>query len=150
MRPIPQGPLDNIDCYYSPQDRLDKFDDEYSRDWYLTIKLDIRISVKKNRKIAVDYSESRDVKILNLGPMARNYTFFNILGSRLPADPAGVQGVLRGSMNSPDTSGGRLILWNQPFQSRVYMHGPAIIALERVIKIKRYFFYRFFLFIKKS
>jgi hypothetical protein len=71
------------------------------------------------------------MKLLNLGPIARNFSFFSILSHRIPsADAATIQNVIRTEMNSPDTAGGRLVLWNQPFQSRVYLHGPSIIALE--------------------
>ena len=130
-RPIPQGPLDNIELYHRSPDRKDGFDNHYSRDWYLVIQLDITIALQKQRKFKIDYTISRDVKLLNLGPIARNYTLFSINGQRIPTgDAATIQGRLRQEMNSPVRPGGRLILWNMPFQSRVYMHGPTIINLE--------------------
>ncbi|MBU1107421.1 MAG: hypothetical protein KKB51_12180, partial [Candidatus Riflebacteria bacterium] len=130
-RPIPQGPLDDPESYHRPPDRKLGFDDHYSRDWYLVIQLDITVALQKQRTFKVDYTISRDVKILNMSPIARNYTMFSILGHRIPTgDPARVQEVLRNEMNMPDRAGGRLILWNMPFQSRVYMHGPAIINIE--------------------
>lgn len=131
LRPIPQGALDDDANYHHSPDRTTKFDNNYSRDWYLTIQLDVTVSLQKQRKFKIDYTISRDVKMLNLGPMARNYTVFSILGHRIPTgDPARVQEVLRHEMNMPDRAGGRMFLWNTPFQSRVYLHGPSIIALE--------------------
>jgi hypothetical protein len=131
LRPIPQGPLDDQANYHHSPDRINKFDDHYSRDWYLTIQLDVTIALEKRRKFKIDYTISRDVKLLNLGPIARNYTMFSILGHRIPTgDSATIQSALRNEMNMPDRPGGRLFLWNLPFQSRVYLHGPSIIALE--------------------
>ncbi|KAF1080983.1 MAG: hypothetical protein GQF41_2797 [Candidatus Rifleibacterium amylolyticum] len=130
-RPIPNGPLDDPENYHRSPDRTKGFDDHYSRDWYLVIQLDITIALQKQRKFKVDFTISRDVKLLNLGPIARNYSMFSILGHRIPSgDPASVQAALRNEMNMPDRAGGRLILWNMPFQSRVYLHGPAIVNLE--------------------
>lgn len=131
LRPIDQGPLNDPKNYYRSPDRTNGFDNQYSRDWYLTLQIDVTVALQKRRKLKIDYSISRDVKLLNLGPIARNFTLFSILTHRIPsADPATIQNVIRTEMNSPDTPGGRLVLWNQPFQSRVYMHGPSIIALE--------------------
>ena len=131
LRPIDQGPLNDPASYYRSPDRTEPFDNTYSRDWYLTLKLDVTIALHKKRTLKIDYTISKDVKLLNLGPMARNFSLFSILSHRIPsADAATVQNVIRNEMNSPDTQGGRLILWNQPFQSRVYLHGPSIIALE--------------------
>lgn len=131
LRPIPNGPLDAADNYYHSPDRTDNFDNNYSRDWYLTLQIDVTVSLQKRRKLKLDYTISRDIKLLNMGPIARNYTMFSILGHRIPSgDPATVQQVLRNEMNLPDKAGGRLFLWNMPFQSRVYIHGPSIIALE--------------------
>lgn len=130
-RPIPQGPLDDITWYHRSPDRKDGFDNHYSRDWYLVIQLDITVALQKQRKFKIDYTISRDVKLLNLGPIARNYTLFSINGHRIPkGDAATVQATLRHEMNMPNSPGGRLILWNTPFQSRVYLHGPSIINLE--------------------
>lgn len=130
-RPIPQGPLDNPDNYHHSPDRITKFDDQYAKDWYLTLQLEVTVSLEKRRKIKIDYTISRDIKLLNMGPIARNYSLFSIIGHQLTSsDPATVQGILRNEMNTPDAAGGRLFLWNMPFQSRVYMHGPSIIALE--------------------
>jgi len=130
-RPIPNGPLDDPEAYHRSPDRSKGFDDHYSRDWYLVVQLDITIALQKQRKFKIDFTISRDVKLLNLSPMARNYTMFSILGHRIPSgDAAGIQAALRNEMNMPDRAGGRLILWNMPFQSRVYLHGPAIINIE--------------------
>jgi hypothetical protein len=131
LRPIDQGPLNDPANYYRSPDRTDPFDNAYSRDWYLTLKLDVTVALHKKRTLKIDYTISKDVKLLNLGPVGRNFSLFSILTHRIPsADAATVQNVIRNEMNSPDTQGGRLILWNQPFQSRVYLHGPSIIALE--------------------
>ncbi|GAB4270957.1 MAG: hypothetical protein Kow0029_08220 [Candidatus Rifleibacteriota bacterium] len=131
LRPIDQGPLNDDKNYYRSPDRPTGFDNQYSKDWYLTLQIDVTVALQKRRKLKIDYTISRDVKILNLGPIARNFTLFSILSHRIPsADPATIQNVIRTEMNAPDTPGGRLILWNQPFQSRVYLHGPSIIALE--------------------
>ncbi|PKL48411.1 MAG: hypothetical protein CVV42_09820 [Candidatus Riflebacteria bacterium HGW-Riflebacteria-2] len=131
-RPIPNGPLDDDAAYHRSPDRTKGFDDHYSRDWYLVIQLDITVALQKQRNFRIDYTISRDVKLLNLGPIARNYTMFSINGHRIPSgDSATIQARLRNEMNSPTTrAGGRLILWNMPFQSRVYLHGPSIINLE--------------------
>jgi hypothetical protein len=131
LRPIDQGPLNDPANYYRSPDRAEPFDNAYSRDWYLTLKLDVTIALHKKRTLKIDYTISKDVKLLNLAPIARNFSLFSILTHRIPsADAATVQNVIRNEMNSPDTRGGRLVLWNQPFQSRVYLHGPSIIALE--------------------
>ncbi|MEW6709779.1 MAG: hypothetical protein AB1403_08170 [Candidatus Riflebacteria bacterium] len=130
-RPIDQGPLNDDANYYKSPDRLNPFNNNYSRDWYLTLQLEITIALHKRRKLKIDYTISRDVKLLNLGPMARNFTLFSILTHRIPtADPATLQNTLINEMNYPLGPGGRLVLWNQPFQSRVYLHGPSVIALE--------------------
>lgn len=132
LRPIPNGPLDNPANYYSPTDRNTKFDNLYSKDWYLTIQLDVTVSLQKRRKFKIDYTISRDVKLLNLSPIARNYSMFSILGHAIPSggDSAQIQAAIRNDMNQPTTAGGRLFLWNMPFQSRVYLRGPSIIDLE--------------------
>ncbi|HNX75821.1 MAG TPA: hypothetical protein PLM07_16695 [Candidatus Rifleibacterium sp.] len=133
-RPIPQGPLDNENNYHHSPDRTTKYDNQYSRDWYLTLQIEVSVSLQKRRKIKVDYTISRDIKLLNMGPIARNFTLFSIIGHQITSsDPATVQTILRNEMNTPDNPsnpGGRLFLWNMPFQSRVYMHGPSIINLE--------------------
>ena len=130
-RPIDQGPLNDEKNYYRSPDRQKGFDNNYSRDWYLTLQLDITIALQKRRKLKIDYTISRDVKVLNLAPIARNFSLFSILTHRITStDPATIQNTLVREMNMPDNNGGRLVLWNQPFQSRVYMHGPTIIALE--------------------
>jgi hypothetical protein len=131
LRPIDQGPLNDPKNYYRSPDRLEGFDNNYSRDWYLTLQLEVTVALHKRRTLKIDYTISRDMKLLNLGPIARNFSLFSLLAHRIPnADAATVQNVIRGEMNRPDTPGGRLVLWNQPFQSRVYLHGPSIIALE--------------------
>ncbi len=132
LRPIPNGPLDNNENFYRSPDRLEPFDNHYSRDFYLTLQLDVTVALQKRRTFRIKFTISRDVKFLNLGPLARNYTMFSTLGHRVPSggNSAQIQAILRNEMNLPDRAGGRLFLWNQPFQSRVYLHGPSIINLE--------------------
>lgn len=131
LRPIDQGPLNDPANYHRSPDRIDKFDNHFSRDWYLTLQLEVTVALKKRRSSRINYTISRDIKIVNQAPMARNFTFFSILGHQFrSSDPVSVQATIDQQMNMPDEAGGRLILWNQPFQSRVYMHGPTVIALE--------------------
>ena len=104
-----------------------------SKDWYCTLQFDITVSLAKQKKTTVNYKVSRDVKIVNVGPIGRNYTYFSILGLYL--DFQQTEGIiaahLRNRLNhDPQNEKGRLFLWNVPFQSRVYMHGPAIVDLE--------------------
>lgn len=134
LRPIPNGPMDFGSCYYRPKDRENPFDTELSNNWYCTLQIDVTLSLEKSHKISINYQISKDIKILNLAPIARNYTFFSILGQQVGSnDSTSAEAILRNGMNLPDTPAGRLILWNQPFQSRVYLHGPTIINLENPI-----------------
>ena len=134
LRPIPQGPLDFDTCYYRPKDRAKPFDSAFSKDWYCTLQIDVTVSLKKQRKMSINYRLSKDVKIVNVGPIARNYTFYSILGTYIGnySDQASIMSSLENSMNAGGglNERGRLILWNIPFQSRIFMHGPAIIRLE--------------------
>lgn len=131
LRPIPNGPLDKDECYYHPTDREDNFDNNFSKSWYCTLQIDVTVSLAKQHKTTINYTLSKDIKLLNLGPMARNYSYFSIVGQQVNSnDSATVQNTLRSGMNLPDKAAGRLFLWNVPFQSRVYVHGPAIIQLE--------------------
>jgi hypothetical protein len=140
LRPIPQGPLDKTKCYYCPFDRATKdykeykpFDNDMSKDWYCTLQFDITVSLAKQKKTTVNYKVSRDVKIVNVGPIGRNYTYFSILGLFLDLKQSDgiVEAHLRNRLNNkPNEEKGRLFLWNVPFQSRVYMHGPAVVDLE--------------------
>ena len=140
LRPIPQGPLDNTKCYYCPVDRATReykeykpYDKDISKDWYCTLQFDITVSLAKQKKTTINYKVSRDVKIVNVGPIGRNYTYFSILGLFLDLQQSDgiVTAHLRNRLNNkPNEEKGRLFLWNVPFQSRVYMHGPAIVDLE--------------------
>ncbi|MDD3376924.1 MAG: hypothetical protein PHF08_05635 [Candidatus Riflebacteria bacterium] len=129
-RPIPNGPLDEDTAYHHSTDRKKKFDNEFSKDWYLTLRLDIRIGLKKATNSKLEYTVSKDIKLLNMGPFARNFTMFSIHGHMIPSggNPEVIQNSIENDMNNPD--GGCLYLWNMPFQSRVYLHGPSIIALD--------------------
>ena len=140
LRPIPQGPLDNTKCYYCPLDRATKnyeeynpFDTDMSRDWYCTLQFDITVSLAKQKKTTINYKVSRDVKIVNVGPIGRNYSYFSILGIYLDLQQSEgiVEAHLRNRLNNnTKEEKGRLFIWNLPFQSRVYMHGPAVVDLE--------------------
>lgn len=134
LRPIPQGPLDFDTCYYTPKDRSKPFDSSFSKDWYCTLQIEVTVSLKKQRKMSINYKLSKDIKIVNVGPIARNYTYYSILGPFIADynDQAGVMSSLEKYLNAEGGPNemGRLILWNIPFQSRIFMHGPAIIALE--------------------
>ncbi len=140
LRPIPQGPLDNTKCYYCPFDRATKdyqeykpYDNDMSKDWYCTLQFDVTVSLAKQKKTTVNYRVSRDVKIVNVGPIGRNYSYFSILGLFLDLKQSDgiVEAHLRNRLNhKPQEEKGRLFIWNVPFQSRVYMHGPAIVDLE--------------------
>ena len=147
LRPIPQGPLDfdycytndpAKSCYYTPTDRyfnnkLAPYDSIYSKDWYCTLLIDVTVSLKKQQNTKVDYRLSKDIKLLNLGPIARNYTYYSILGIYVKNyDEGGFMQSMRLELNASGglDEKGRLILWNQPFLSRVFLHGPAIINLE--------------------
>ncbi len=133
LRPIPQGPLDFDSCYYRPTDREYSFDDQYSKDWYCTLQLDVTVSLQKQKKFSINYQISRDIKIINVGPIARNYSFYSILGvfAAEYANPDATLNAIRNVLNdNPDKEKGRLFIWNHPFQSRVFLHGPAIINLE--------------------
>ena len=134
MRPIPNGPLDYDTSTYRPTDREKPYDNEWSKDWYCTLQIDVTLSLEKHHKTSINYKLCKDIKLLNLGPMARNYSFFSIIGQQITSnDSATVQSALRTGLNLPDKAAGRLFLWNVPFQSRVYMHGPAIIQLENPV-----------------
>ncbi len=140
LRPIPQGPLDNTKCYYCPFDRATKdyqeykpFDNDMSKDWYCTLQFDVTVSLAKQKKTTVNYKVSRDVKIVNVGPIGRNYSYFSILGLFIDIKQSEgmVESYIRNRLNyDVKSEKGRLFIWNVPFQSRVYMHGPAVVDLE--------------------
>ena len=140
LRPIPQGPLDNRNCYYLPTDRTSKnytefypFDTERSKDWYCSLQIEVTLSLAKQKTTKINYTVSRDVKLLNVGPIGRNYTFFSVLGPYIDVTQSEgmVTSYLHNRLNAQlSKEEGRLFLWNVPFQSRIYMHGPAVIKLE--------------------
>lgn len=150
IRPIPQGPLDLDYCYtndvgkssyYTPTDRYKKsekqfltYDNNFSKDWYGTLEVDVTVSLQKQHKISVNYKLSKDIKLVNVGPIARNYTFYSILGAYISnySDQASIISGMNNTMNANGgiAERGRLILYNVPFQSRIFMHGPVILRLE--------------------
>ena len=130
LRPISNGVADAPENYYRPTDRATPFDGDFSKSWYCTLQVDVTLSLGKAQKTTINYQISKDIKLLNLSPIARSYTFFSILGVPIVGtDEASIQASIKNSLNM-NSGEGRLILWNLPFQSRVYMHGPAIINLE--------------------
>ncbi len=135
LRPIPQEVLDDLDNYYRPTDRDKGFDYineelNYSRDWYGTLQIDVTLSLNKKPKATFNYQIRKDFKLLNLGPTARNYSYYSILGilinHNLPM--ASLNNEMGNQLSTLEK--GRLFLWNLPFQSRVFLHGPAVIELE--------------------
>ncbi len=149
IRPIPQGPLDKDYCYtnnteesnyYTPTDRYANnkfypFDTQYSKDWYGTLHIVVKVSLKKQPSMKINYSLSKDLKLVNVGPIARNYTYYSVVGVYVSdySSDAAFQADMKNALNRGGglvNEKGRLILWNQPFLSRVFLHGPAIINLE--------------------
>ncbi|MBP7632703.1 hypothetical protein KBA41_00935 [Candidatus Ozemobacteraceae bacterium] len=123
-RPIDHRPLSKPECVYTPKDRADKsFDNTMTRDFYLSVGFDVTVAVtsglKKSRFL---FQITRDMKVVNVGPIGRNYTLYSCLG----VDPRDSSEVA----NDLSRGNGRLVLWNHPYQSRVYIHGPAVIGLE--------------------
>lgn len=129
-RPIPNNYLDYEEAYYRSQDREKPFDTELSRDWYMTLRLDIRVALKKVAESKMEFTISKDMKLMNMGPMARNYSMFSIHGNRELS--GGTQQQISYALESQmvNPASGCLFLWNMPFQSRVYLHGPSIISLD--------------------
>lgn len=129
-RPIPNNYLDYDEAYYRSPDRENPFDTPLSRDWYMTLKLDIRVALKKVINSKLEFTISKDIKLMNMGPMARNYSLFSIHGSRelSGGTQQQISYALENQMTNP--ASGCLFLWNMPFQSRVYLHGPSIITLD--------------------
>ncbi|MBF0543231.1 MAG: hypothetical protein HQM08_02300 [Candidatus Riflebacteria bacterium] len=116
-------------CIYKPKDRTDPFDNRMSRDYYLSITFNVVVSLKINsKKHRYRFQLTRDMKVVNIGPIARNYTLFSMMGVQVdPNNPTKTTDEVK---NDLSLGNGRLVLWNQPFQSRVYIHGPAVIKLE--------------------
>ncbi|HEY9069204.1 MAG TPA: hypothetical protein VIV61_03050 [Candidatus Ozemobacteraceae bacterium] len=123
-RPIDHRPLTKPECMFIPKDRADQsFDTTMSRDFYLSIGFDVTVAVTSGlKKSRFFFQITRDMKVINVGPIGRNYTLFSCLGVD-PRDPSEVA-------NDLSRGDGRLVLWNHPYQSRVYIHGPAVIGLE--------------------
>lgn len=123
-RPIDHRPLSKPECVYTPKDRADKsFLNTMSGDFYLSIGFDVTVAVTSGlKKSRFKFQITRDMKVVNVGPIGRNYTLYSCLG----VDPRDSSAV----MNDLSSGNGRLVLWNHPFQSRIYIHGPAVIGLE--------------------
>lgn len=123
-RPIDHRPLTKPECVYLPKDRANQsFDTTMSKDFYLSIGFDVTVAVTSGmKKSRFFFQITRDMKVVNVGPIGRNYTLFSCLG----VDPNRADEVA----NDLSRGNGRLVLWNHPYQSRIYIHGPAVIGLE--------------------
>ncbi len=134
-RPIPHLPFGHPDYMYLPRDRTKHFDDpdpaqlpdqyKLGRDYYLTLTMRVEVSVVLGgRTSRFTHECSRDMKVLNVGPIGKAYTLFSAMGPEYKpgTDDEAKYDLSRGN--------GRLILWNHPFQSRLYLHGPAVIGIE--------------------
>lgn len=133
LRPIPDRMINFDTDYHRPTDRATAFDNEFSRDWYCTLQIDVTVALEKNRKSKINYKLCKDIKMLNLGPIARNYSYYSVLGVPIKNynDKNYVMSAIETHINpTSETDSGKLILWNMPFHSRVFVHGPAIIDLE--------------------
>ncbi|MBF0409243.1 MAG: hypothetical protein HQM10_18025 [Candidatus Riflebacteria bacterium] len=120
----------NIDqCMYRPKDRSQLFDTKMSRDYYLSISFNVVVSLKiSSKKHKFRFQMTRDAKVVNIGPVARNYTLFSMMGPECdPNNPTKSTDEIK---NDLSLGSGRLLLWNHPFQSRVYIHGPSVIRIE--------------------
>jgi hypothetical protein len=124
FRPIDHGWFTVDECIYRPKDRQYAFDrDNKGRDYLLSIGFSTKVAVKLgSRKHVFQYQLTRDMKVINVAPIARAYSMFSCLGIDLRQQDDIYNDLNRGK--------GRLILWNIPFQSRVYFHGPAVIGVE--------------------
>ncbi len=123
-RPIDCRPLNSPNCVYKPKDRQTSFNGPMALDYQLSLGLDVTVGFKQGSKShKFLYQITRDMKIVNVGPIARNYTMFTIFGP----DPRNHQTEIK---NDFQLGNGRLVLWNHPYQSRVYLHGPAVIGIE--------------------
>ncbi len=123
-RPIDCRPVNLPTCIYKPKDRKDSLNSEMALDYQLSLGLDVTVGFKHGTKShKYLFQITRDMKIVNVGPIGRNYTMFTIFGP----DPRNHQAEIK---NDFQLGKGRLVLWNHPYQSRVYLHGPAVIGLE--------------------
>lgn len=124
FRPIDYRPINLPSCIYRPKDRQNPYWSSMSNDFQLSLGITVIAGYKVGRrKHKVKYQVTRDIKIINVGPIARNYTLFSIFGP----DLRNIQDEI---LNDFQKGNGRLVLWNHPYQSRVYLHGPAVIGIE--------------------
>ncbi len=129
-RPIDYEMINKPESIYRPKDRPDKafdFDDwgGWAADYQLTAGFDIYVNVQVGgRKAGYIFQIYRDVKVVNVGPIARNYSLFSIQA----IDERKMEDDVANDLDDP--LGGRLVLWNHPFQSRVYLHGPCMVGIE--------------------
>lgn len=133
FRPIDHSPPGNDDSvFYMPKDRNRSFNqcsdvdtNMLAKDFYLSLGVQVVISLRQGgRDRDYRFQQTRDVKIINVGPIGRNFTLFSGMGVDLR--------VRDNIKNDFCNQSGRLVLWNHPFQSRVYLHGPALIGIENI------------------
>jgi len=123
-RPIDSRPINSLKCVYQPRDRKKSFNGPLALDYMLTLGLEVTVGFRQGTKShRFLYQISRDMKIINVGPIGRNYSLFNLFGP----DPRNQQTEIKTDLQ---LGKGRLVLWNHPYQSRVYMHGPAVVGIE--------------------
>ncbi|MBF0499534.1 MAG: hypothetical protein HQM09_05350 [Candidatus Riflebacteria bacterium] len=128
-RPIDHRPFTLPQCVYQPKDRREPFDTKLSRGYYLSLTFNVTIALRVGpQKHKFLLSTTRDMKVVNVGPVGRNYTLFSCLGVEFSSGNAAQSD--QEIRNDMSLGKGRLVLWNHPFQSRVYIHGPAIIGVE--------------------
>ncbi|MFZ2959248.1 MAG: hypothetical protein WA705_20370 [Candidatus Ozemobacteraceae bacterium] len=128
-RPIDHRPFTLPACVYQPKDRRDPFDTKLSRDYYLSLTFNVTVGLRIGTKFhQYLLSTTRDMKVVNVGPIGRNYTMFSCLGVEFSTGNA--TKTEQEILNDLSLGKGRLVLWNHPFQSRVYIHGPAVIGVE--------------------
>jgi len=123
IRPIDYNKWNTDECMYKPKDRKECFDTLLSRDYYMSLTFSVKVIYRQGSKEhKYGLRVTRDMKIINDGPTARNYTLFSCFGADHTFSEEVQNDLTRGK--------GKLVLWNNPFQSRVYIHGPAVIGLE--------------------
>lgn len=123
LRPIDHGDFADEECVYRSKDWPPGVDRKMSRDFLLSVTLTAKVALKiGGKKHRFQFQQTRDLKVINVGPVAQAYTLFSCVG----VDPR-VQDDIYNDLNM---GRGRLVLWNIPFQSRLYIHGPAVIGLE--------------------
>ncbi|MFC1744232.1 hypothetical protein ACFL35_09560 [Candidatus Riflebacteria bacterium] len=127
----------NADNYYRPKDRgfLDTggrpfiTEPEKHRDWQGQFEILARVS---HRGVGATSHTIRDIKIVNVGPLARQYSLFSMFG---PANAWDVQndlnigGVLFINNNKKKGKNAALAVYDDD-RARVYLRGPYLVKVE--------------------